>query len=58
MDGCLYLAKMLKKRGKGGDLEYLVHYNKNGKDVEEWISISTLYEINPQTKRIFNKQGK
>jgi hypothetical protein len=57
--GCLFLAKMLKKRGKGEDQEYFIHFN-DGKDDSEsfWISIAHVYEINPQTKRVFRQLSK
>ncbi len=54
----LYLGKMLKKRGRGQDMEYFVHYDGFRKSFDSWVSISLIYEINPQTKRMFNKQRK
>lgn len=54
----LYLGKMLKKRGKGADMEYFVHYDGFRKSSDAWVSASMIYEINPQTKRAFNKQNK
>lgn len=54
----LYLGKMLKKRGKGVDMEYFVHYDGFRKSSDAWVSASMIYEINPQTKRAFNKQNK
>lgn len=54
----LYLGKMLKKRGKGADMEYFVHYDGFRKSSDAWVSASMIYEINPQTKRAFNKQKK
>ncbi len=54
----LYLGKMLKKRGRGQDMEYYVHYDGFRKSFDSWVSISLIYEINPQTKRIFSKQRK
>lgn len=54
----LYLGKMLKKRGKGSDMEYFVHYDGFRKNSDAWVSASMIYEINPQTKRAFNKQNK
>lgn len=56
-DGLLRLAKMLKKRGKGDDQEYFVSYDDN-KMEQDWVSVDLVYEINPQTKRIYNKQAK
>jgi len=54
----LYLGKMLKKRGKGDCMEYFIHYDGFRKSFESWVSVSLVYEINPQTKRAFNKQKK
>jgi len=65
--GELCLAKMLKKRGKGDYMEYLLQYNSNvlktkkqkaeldAEDSRFWVSTSLVYEINPQTKRMFRK---
>ena len=54
----LVLAKMLKRRGKGYSMEYLVHSEGFGKVQDLWLNVSLVYEINPQTKRAFNKQKK
>jgi len=54
----LYLAKMLKKRGKRENMEYFVHYDGFRQSQDAWVSVSLVYEINPQTKRAFNKQKK
>lgn len=54
----LYLGKMLKRRGKGDNLEYLVHYDGFRQNQDAWVKVSLVYEINPQTKRAFNKQKK
>ncbi len=54
----LYLGKMLKKRGKGEHMEYYVHYDGFKSTQDEWVSVSMVFEINPQTKRAFNKQRK
>ena len=54
----LYPGKMLKKRGKGDDMEYLVHYDGFRKSHDEWIPLEMVYEINPQTKRAFRNQDK
>jgi hypothetical protein len=54
----LYLGKMLKKRGKGEHMEYLIHYDGFNSTHDEWVSVSMVFEINPQTKRAFNKQKK
>lgn len=54
----LYLAKMLKKRGKGENMEYFVHYDGYRQSQDSWVPISSVYEINPQTKRAFNNQKK
>lgn len=56
--GALYLAKMLKRRGKGNNMEYLVHYDGFNQNQDAWVSVSLVYEINPQTKRVFGKQMK
>jgi hypothetical protein len=53
--GGLCLAKMMKKRGKGEYTEYLVEYNGLSKSVEAWVSTALIYEINPQTKRMFRE---
>jgi hypothetical protein len=49
---------MLKKRGKGENMEYFVHYDGYRQSQDSWVSISSVYEINPQTKRAFNNQKK
>ena len=54
----LYLGKMLKKRGKGDYMEYLISYDGFKTTQDEWVSVSMVFEINPQTKRAFNKQKK
>ena len=51
----LCLAKMMKKRGKGDYTEYLVEYNGLQKSLEAWVSTALIYEINPQTKRMFRE---
>ena len=53
--GGLCLAKMMKKRGNGDYTEYLVEYNGLQKSVEAWVSTALIYEINPQTKRMFRE---
>lgn len=53
--GGLCLAKMLKKRGKGDYMEYFVQYNGLKKAEEAWVSTALVYEINPQTKRMFRQ---
>lgn len=53
--GGLCLAKMLKKRGKGDYMEYFVQYNGLKKAEEAWVSTALVYEINPQTKRLFRQ---
>ena len=54
--GCLCLAKMLKKRGKGDFMEYFIQFNDGSDDNESmWISTALVYEINPQTKRMFRQ---
>ncbi|KAL3792176.1 hypothetical protein HJC23_009640 [Cyclotella cryptica] len=57
--GCLCVAKMLKKRGKGEHMEYYIQFNDGTDDSESiWISTSLVYEINPQTKRVFRQLSK
>eukprot|EP00956_Cyclotella_meneghiniana_P044618 scaffold326404_cov93-Cyclotella_meneghiniana.AAC.1 len=57
--GSLCLAKMLKKRGKGDYMEYLVQFNDGSEESESmWLSTSFVYEINPQTKRMFRQLSK
>lgn len=53
--GGLCLAKMLKKRGKNDYMEYFIEYSGLKKALEVWISTSMVYEINPQTKRMFRQ---
>lgn len=58
-NGSLCLAKMLKKRGKGDFMEYFVQFNDGTDDNESmWISTALVYEINPQTKRMFRQLSK
>ncbi|KAL7554908.1 hypothetical protein ACHAWF_018458 [Thalassiosira exigua] len=56
--GGLCLAKMLKKRGRGDYMEYFVQFNGLKKSEEAWVSTALLYEINPQTKRMFRLLAK
>lgn len=57
--GSLSVAKMLKKRGKGEDMEYFVQFNDGTEDSESiWIPTALVYEINPQTKRVFRQLSK
>lgn len=56
--GGLCLAKMLKKRGKGDYMEYFIQYTGLKKSEEVWMPITLIYEINPQTKRMFRKLSK
>lgn len=57
--GSLSVAKMLKKRGKGEDMEYFIQFNDGTEDSESiWISTALVYEINPQTKRVFRQLSK
>lgn len=56
--GGLCLAKMLKKRGRGDYMEYYIQYNGPKKAEETWVSTTLVYEINPQTKRMFRKLAK
>lgn len=56
--GGLCLAKMIKKRGKGDYMEYYIQYMGLKKTEEAWMSVGLLYEINPQTKRMFRVHSK
>jgi len=56
--GGLCLAKMMKKRGKGDYMEYYIQYMGLKKTEEAWMSVGNLYEINPQTKRMFRVYSK
>lgn len=56
--GGLCLAKMVKKRGKGDYVEYYIQYMGLKKTEETWMSTGLLYEINPQTKRMFRLYSK
>jgi hypothetical protein len=56
--GGLCLAKMIKKRGKGDYTEYYIQYMGLKKTEETWMSVGLLYEINPQTKRMFRLYSK
>jgi hypothetical protein len=56
--GGLCLAKMMKKRGKGEYMEYHIQYMGLKKTEEAWMSVGNLYEINPQTKRMFRVYSK
>ena len=51
----LHLAKMVKKRAQNGAVEYMIHYVHKKRTNETWISVEDVYEINPQTKRVFGK---
>jgi len=57
-DGGLYLGKMLKRRGKGDYMEYFIQYNGFSEDQKAWVSISLVFEINPQTKRLYREMNK
>ena len=51
-------AQMIKKRGKGDDLEYYIQYI--GLEQTEkacWVSVGQLYEIDTQTKKLFRQYG-
>ena len=54
----LHLAKMIKRRGRGDNMEYYIHYDGSKEHTDTWKSILLVYEINPQTKRMFNQQKK
>ena len=51
----LHLAKMVKKRGDIDDMEYFISYTKRKRTVDAWVPVTDVYEINAQTKRIYNK---
>jgi len=51
----LYLAKMIKKRYFGKRMEYLISYDGFDSNHDGWVSIHKIYEVNPQTKRVFAK---
>jgi len=51
----LYLAKMVKKRYSGERMEYLISYDGFQSDYDAWVSIHKIYEVNPQTKRVFKR---
>eukprot|EP00984_Skeletonema_dohrnii_P013522 scaffold5596_cov132-Skeletonema_dohrnii-CCMP3373.AAC.2 len=56
--GGLSRAQMIKKRGKGHDLEYYIQYI--GLEQTEkacWVSVGQLYEIDTQTKKLFRQYG-
>lgn len=53
--GALYLAKMLKKRYSGEHMEYLISYDGYKSNHDAWVSVRKIYEVNPQTKRVFKK---
>jgi len=54
-----YLGKMLKKRTRGKlNHQYFVHYDGFRKSSDAWVSTKKVYEINSQTKRLFNAQRK
>jgi hypothetical protein len=53
--GALYLAKMLKKRYSGEHMEYLISYDGYKSNHDAWVSVQKIYEVNPQTKRVFKK---
>lgn len=51
----LYLAKMVKRRYFGKRMEYLISYDGFDSNHDGWVSINKIYEVNPQTKRVFTK---
>ena len=55
--GALYLAKMLKKRYSGEHMEYLISYDGYKSNHDAWVSVQKIYEVNPQTKRVFKKMS-
>eukprot|EP00956_Cyclotella_meneghiniana_P015125 scaffold22937_cov73-Cyclotella_meneghiniana.AAC.8 len=55
--GELYLAKMVKKRFSGDRTEYLISYDGYDSDYDAWNSIHNIYEVNPKTKRVYNKMN-
>jgi len=55
--GGLCLAKMVKKRGRGEFMEYFIQYVGLKTTEKAWVTTALLYEINPQTKRMFRVLG-
>ena len=55
--GALYLAKMLKKRYSGDHMEYFISYDGYKSNYDAWVSVQKIYEVNPQTKRVFKKMN-
>ena len=55
--GALYLAKMVKKRYSGDRTEYLICYDGYKSSHDAWVSINKIYEVNPQTKRVFKRNN-
>jgi len=53
--GALYLAKMVKKRYSGNRTEYLISYDGFDRDHDAWVTVRKIYEVNPQTKRVFKR---
>jgi len=53
--GALYLAKMVKKRYSGNRMEYLISYDGFEREHNAWVTTRKIYEVNPQTKRVFKK---
>lgn len=51
----LFHAKMLKRRKVSEETEYLVHYIGYSESYDAWVPLSRIYEISPQTKRIFGR---
>ena len=52
----LYLAKMVKRRIRAGETEYYITYNGFRDSSNAWVSLDNIYEINPQTRKIFEKK--
>jgi len=52
----LYLAKMVKRRIRAGETEYYITYNGFRDNSNAWVSLDDIYEINPQTRKIFEKK--
>lgn len=50
----LYLAKMVKRKKIGRSMEYLVHFDGSSTIHDTWVPLSSIYEINPRTRRVFD----
>ena len=48
---------MVKKRYWGDRTEYLISYDGYKSSHDAWVSINKIYEVNPQTKRVFKRNN-